>query len=265
MKDEVSDNDGSILDGGLHGTVRDPHKKEPSVEPRTPKTVSPGPGYPGDEGGFSNNERALAFELIGDLAVVGRAGIFKRLAAGVIDLALVLIFIVWPCMVAVAFSSDIDLNEAEGFDYSGDDPELFIEEHRTLFNAIQRSLILAGTLVIVYFAITEGTLGQSIGKAFMDIGVVAEDTSSLGIAAAFGRNVLKGALLATMVTMLAPIVLVIFLIDVISLIYADKHQRYLERFVGSVCVEGYVLEHSKKGSTSSGNGEFITFKGADKR
>jgi len=196
---------------------------------------------------------------------VGRAGIFKRLAAGLIDITLVLIFIVWPCMVAVTFSSDIDLNEADSFELSSDDPEQFIEEHQTLFNAIQRALILSGILVIVYFAITEGTLGQSIGKAFMDIGVIAEDTSPLGISAALGRNVLKGTLIASMVTVLAPVVLVVFLIDVISLIYADKHQRYLDRFVGSVCVEGYVLEHSKKGSTSSTDGEFITFKGADKR
>jgi len=265
MEDEVSDANGPIGDAGSHDKGRSPHEKGASIKQRASPVVGPEKRYPGDEGTFSNEERALAFELIGDLSVVGHAGIFKRLVAGVIDIILVLIFIVWPCMIAVTLFSDIDLNETDGFDYTVDDPEVFIDEHNTLFSAMKRALILGGILIIVYFTATEGMLGQSVGKAFMDIGVVTEDTTSLGFSAAFGRNALKGVLFATMVTIIAPIIFVIFLIDVISLIYNDKHQRYLERMAGSVCVEGYILERSKRGSTSDGDGEFITFKGADKQ
>jgi uncharacterized RDD family membrane protein YckC len=131
-------------------------------------------------------------------------GIGPRLVAQIIDsVALVVLFL----LVGFVFSGSF------AFEYQG--------------GAAYPFLIAYGLIVILYYAILEGTMGATVGKKLVKIKVVKDDGSACGIGPAFVRNLLR-------VIDALPF---LYIIGLVLIARSEKKQRLGDRLAGTVVVK----------------------------
>jgi len=131
-------------------------------------------------------------------------GIGPRLIAQVID---TVVLIVLFLLVGFALSGSFT------FEYQGEAAYPFLSAY--------------GLIVLLYFAILEGTMGATLGKKLVKIKVVREDGSACGIGPAFVRTLLR----------IIDGLPFLYIIGMVPIARSDKKQRLGDRLAKTVVVK----------------------------
>ncbi|MGA2971096.1 MAG: RDD family protein [Candidatus Bathyarchaeia archaeon] len=131
-------------------------------------------------------------------------GIGPRLIAQVID---TVVLIVLFLLVGFALSGSFT------FEYQGEAAYPFLSAY--------------GLIVLLYFAILEGTMGATLGKKLVKIKVVREDGSACGIGPAFVRTLLR----------IIDGLPFLYIIGMVLIARSDKKQRLGDRLAKTVVVK----------------------------
>lgn len=138
------------------------------------------------------------------MANLSYQGIGPRLVAQIIDsVVLVVLFLLVGFVLSGSFT----------FEYQGEAAIPF--------------LIAYGLIVILYYAILEGTLGATLGKRLVKIKVVKEDGSACGIGPAFVRTLLR----------FIDALPFLYIIGLVLIARLEKKQRLGDRLAGTVVVK----------------------------
>lgn len=157
------------------------------------------------------------------------ASIVKRILAFIIDIFLLNFFVLNPFRSFFAGS-------ISSSDFRATYETLVNDE--TVFNAVYAGSIFMGIIILLYFAIAEWKLGQSIGKIVLGIYVVPEDYGN-------GRKGNKTEIAFWQALLRSAYALPVFpffllaIIDPIYMFFNAKNQRLSERFSRTMVVEKY--------------------------
>lgn len=157
-------------------------------------------------------------------AFVGNALIWKRIAAFFIDMAIINIIILFPFrgLFQGIVPKDYSFSEAYGFLSSSTDYSGFISSVSFVMSM----------LIIMYFLMLEGNMGQTIGKRLMGIYVVS-DTKALKAWQLLTRNIVFVPIF--------PFVL-LWVLDPLFMLFTKTNQRLTEILSKTRVVEKYSLE-----------------------
>lgn len=138
------------------------------------------------------------------MSTLSYQGIGPRLVAQVVD---TVVLIVLFLLVGFALSGSFT------FEYQGEAAYPFLSAY--------------GLIVLLYFAILEGTMGATFGKKLVKIKVVREDGSSCGIRPAFVRTLLR----------IIDGLPFLYIIGMVLIARSDKKQRLGDRLAKTVVVK----------------------------
>ncbi|MBI2105641.1 RDD family protein [Candidatus Woesearchaeota archaeon] len=138
------------------------------------------------------------------------AGNWKRFFAFLVDLAIVEFIITKPL-------NKIITNSIYDFDFS------LVELSSFSFKIIFVSLSI-GIIGILYWAVLEYKIGQTLGALIFNLRARSEKGSL-----SFGKSFLRN---------LSKVSIAFLLIDSINIFFNEKKQRFLERYSGTITVQG---------------------------
>lgn len=131
-------------------------------------------------------------------------GIGPRLVAQIVDtVVLVVLFLLVGFVLSGSFT----------FEYQGEAAYPFLSAY--------------GLIVLLYFAILEGTMGATFGKKLVKIKVVREDGSACGIGPAFVRSLLR----------IIDGLPFLYIIGMVLIARSDKKQRLGDRLAKTVVIK----------------------------
>lgn len=131
-------------------------------------------------------------------------GIGPRVVAQIIDsVVLVVLFLLVGFVLSGSFT----------FEYQGE--------------AAYPFLLVYGLIVILYYAILEGTMGATVGKKLVKIKIVKDDGSACGIGPAFVRTLLR----------FIDALPFLYIIGMVLIARSEKKQRLGDRLAGTIVVK----------------------------
>ena len=131
-------------------------------------------------------------------------GIGPRLAAQIVDtVVLIVLFLLVGFVLSGSFT----------FEYQGEAAYPFLSAY--------------GLIVLLYFAILEGTMGATLGKKLVKIKVVREDGSACGIGPAFVRSLLR----------IIDGLPFLYIIGMVLIARSDKKQRLGDRLAKTIVIK----------------------------
>jgi uncharacterized RDD family membrane protein YckC len=138
------------------------------------------------------------------MSTLSYQGIGPRLIAQVIDtVVLIVLFLLVGFVLSGSFT----------FEYQGEAAYPFLSAY--------------GLIVLLYFAILEGTMGATFGKKLVKIKVVREDGSACGIVPAFVRTLLR----------IIDGLPFLYIIGMVLIARSDKKQRLGDRLAKTVVIK----------------------------
>jgi uncharacterized RDD family membrane protein YckC len=138
------------------------------------------------------------------MSTLSYQGIGPRLVAQIVDtVVLVVLFLLVGFVLSGSFA----------FEYQGEAAYPFLTAY--------------GLIVILYYAILEGTMGATVGKKVVKIKVVKDDGSACGIGPAFVRTLLR-------VIDALPF---LYIIGLVLIARSEKKQRLGDRLAGTLVVK----------------------------
>lgn len=209
----------------------------------------------------SMNEDALAFTVIDDFSIFGKAHLFWRVIANIIDVSVIFIFFFMPMIFSLLFSGilenyPLDMTFVEQTEYFSELEESDSPITYTLF----LMSLFTSCLGFFYFVICEYFLGMTLGKNISGIAVLNINKETIDFQQALGRNLVKIIPFLHLNPGLHLILMLFLFIDIGYALFDPKSQRFTDKWFNTVVVNesvyNLVINNSK---SKKEKGEFIQF------
>ncbi len=153
----------------------------------------------------------------------GPAPIWKRIAAFIVDLLIIEFILAFPFQSILKKMIPTDLSYREAYQFFTNNPS-----SSSILTII---MVMISILALFYFVVLEYTLGQTVGKIFMNIKVIGEK-KRLTLLQCIGRSLF-----------LLPVFpfFLLWFVDPIFLFFNKKGQRLSEFLTKTKIVQDYVI------------------------